>query len=177
LGEILRVKKLTAETRAILRRPLGKVVSGRRAVSLLKGKRNVVSVGDFCSGALLGGGVRPAVVIYDHRCLREPIGGALAARLDAYDGKALRVANPPGFITDELVTAVRKVLKRGRGKILVIGEEDLAALVVLIHALDGTPVVYGQPKRGMVLLEANGELRAKARAIFGKMKRAGAPSA
>ncbi len=151
-------------------------MSGRRAVSLLKGKRNVVSVGDFCSGALLRGGIHPAVVIYDHRCLREPVRGALAARLDAYDGKALRVANPPGFITDGLVTTVRRVLQRGRGKILVIGEEDLAALVVLIYARNGTPVVYGQPKRGMVLLEVDGELRAKARAIFGKMKRVGAPS-
>jgi hypothetical protein len=91
-------------------------------------------------------------------------------RLDAYDGKAIRATNPPGFITDELVEAVGKVLAAGKGKILVDGEEDLAALVVLMRAKDGAFVAYGQPNEGVVLIEVDAVVRKRAAAIFAKMK-------
>lgn len=166
------VKLLTRETREILGRPLGRVVSEAEAVSLLQGKKSIATIGDFCSAALLGNGVRPDIVIYDHRCLRAPAGREICTKLDGYDGGALRVKNPAGIITDGLVAAVKAALGRGAGKILVDGEEDLAALVVLMHAPDGMMVAYGQPKEGMVLIEASEKTREMALAIFEKMKSA-----
>lgn len=166
------VKILTKETREILGRPLGRVVSEAEAITLLRGRKSIATIGDFCSAALLGNGVRPDIVIYDHRCLRVPAGREICAKLDGYDGGAVRVKNPAGTITDGLVAAVKALLGRGVGKILVDGEEDLAALVVLMYAADGMMVVYGQPKEGMVVIEAGEKTREMACAIFEKMKRA-----
>ena len=103
--------------------------------------------------------------------MRKKVGEKMRAVLDGYGGKAVVVANPPGFITGMLVAEVRRALKRGKGKIFVEGEEDLAALVALMHAKNRTLVAYGQPRKGMVLIEVCPAMRRRARAIFGKMKK------
>jgi uncharacterized protein (UPF0218 family) len=43
--------------------------------------------------------------------------------------------------------------------VLVKGEEDLAALVVMMYAPNGTLIVYGQPDEGAVLVEENEDVR------------------
>lgn len=166
------MRRLTPETRRILRRPFGSVSRKVCPAKEFGGrKRILVAVGDFCAAKLIECGAQPDVIVYDHKCMRKPVGPRMRLLLDRYGKNAAVVANPPGFITGMLVDEVRRALKRGEGRIFVEGEEDLAALVALMHASNGTLVAYGQPKKGMVLVEVGPAMRKKARAIFEKMKK------
>ena len=171
MGEKRFMRRITPETRRILRRPLGKVEAGACVRPGSDRKGILVAVGDFCAFRLIKCGEKPDIVVFDHKCMRRNVGRETRAVLDRYMGKGVAVANPPGFITDMLVAEVKRALKKGRGKIFVEGEEDLAALVALMHAKCGTLVAYGQPKKGMVLVKVDSPIRRRARAIFEKMKK------
>jgi GTP-dependent dephospho-CoA kinase len=84
----------------------------------------------------------------------------------------VRVRNPPGTITDELEESVLEALKRQAGDILVEGEDDLAALVVLAYAPRGSVVVYGMPSKGAVIVNVTEEDRENARELLGRMEKA-----
>jgi uncharacterized protein (UPF0218 family) len=165
------VRKLTPDTRRALKRPLGKVFAGMREALLQVAGKHVVSVGDFCSYKLLRAGTRPDVVVYDHSCLRKPVSASVRNVLDGCGYRLVRAKNPPGTITAALVRAVRGALAHPKARVLVEGEEDLAALVALTYAKEGTVVAYGQPRKGVVLVEVGVRSRAKARRIYGKMKK------
>ncbi len=154
----------------MLHEPLGTLLGGDDALRRLRGFHGpVISVGDECSYTLIAHGIKPNVVIYDHRCMRARVGPVERKALDGYDGEAEVVVNPAGAISEELLAAVGKAVAKGKGKILVDGEEDLAALVAIIAAADGAVVLYGQPGAGVVLVEVNKKSKGMARAIYGKM--------
>lgn len=132
-------------------------------------KGKVVAVGDACAAGLILKGRRPALVIYDGKIMRAPAGKEVADAIAGFEGKELKVPNPAGYISDELVGAVKRALEGKAAKIFVDGEEDLAALVVMMFAPDGALVVYGQPNEGVVLIESREETRNKARRIYNKM--------
>ena len=164
------MRKLTGELRALLHKPLGELLGGDDALSRLRGFRGpVISVGDECSYALIAHGIKPDIVVYDHRCMRARVCAAERKALDGYDGEAEVVANPAGAISDELLAAVGRAVAKGKGKILVKGEEDLAALAAIMAAADGAVVLYGQPGAGIVLVEVNKKSRGMACAIYEKM--------
>jgi len=153
-----------------LKKPLGSVMGEAQAAERLSGLGGlVISVGDRCSHALIKMGIRPDIVIYDHMCMRKEVDAGTRRALDGYDGAAERVGNPAGNITDALRLAVENAVARGIGKILVDGEEDLAALVAIMAAPDGAAVLYGQPGEGIVLVEVDEKARRGARAIYGRM--------
>lgn len=170
------MKRLTAQTRAELKLPLGRIAdsSGAARAANLVGARGglVISVGDFCTLELLRCGVKPDVVIYDHLCKRKPDDKGMRGVLDAYDGKGVKVRNPAGTICDGLERAIEAALAKGHGKILVEGEEDLAALPAIMLAPECSLIVYGQPDEGAVLVEATEEKKTKAREIYSRMETA-----
>ncbi len=73
-----------------------------------------------------------------------------------------RVKNPPGHMTHSLVLAVKrainKIILTGKRKIIrVIGEEDLAGVPAILLSPLGSVVLYGQPGKGIVLVEVTEE--------------------
>ena len=72
------------------------------------------------------------------------------------------VGNPRGNITPSLMRAVDDAMRTGEGRILVKGEEDLATLYCIAVAPIGALVIYGQPKKGMVVVEVAKDSRKKA---------------
>jgi len=164
------VRKLTAKTRALLKKPVGTLMGDSKALAAIKGRGGgLIAVGDRCSHWLLLNGIRPDVVVYDHMCMRKQVDARTRTALDGYDGAAEVVTNPAGEITDALFGAVKAAVLRGRGKILVEGEEDLAALVAIMFAPDGAVVVYGQPDEGIVLVKIDKKAREMARAVYEMM--------
>lgn len=164
------VRKLTRQLRALLHKPLGIVLDLEGVLARLRRARGaVISVGDECSCALIASGAKPDVVVYDHRCMRARIDEGMRKVLDGYDGKAAVVANPAGTISDELFEAVGSAVAKAEGKILVDGEEDLAALVAIMLSKNGAVVLYGQPRAGIVLVRVNEKSRKVARAIYERM--------
>jgi uncharacterized protein (UPF0218 family) len=162
------MRRLNEELREELRRPFGRIVGDGELTREVKGKKPI-AVGDACAFAMLRDGVRPSLVIYDLKTKRNDVGEEVRHELETFCAKPRIVKNEPGTISDELVEAVKWGLGKDGACIRVEGEEDLAALVVLIEARDGRVVVYGQPNAGPVVVEVDGDLRARAKSIYGRM--------
>jgi uncharacterized protein (UPF0218 family) len=95
----------------------------------------------------------------------------LKERVEGMNGEMVVVSNPPGRITPGLVDEARKAMKRKRRtKMLVKGEEDLAALVCVALAPSGTCLVYGLPGEGMVLVKIDRETSTRAKSLIYAME-------
>jgi hypothetical protein len=165
------MRKLPESLREELRRPFGRVVNNDELVKALKNRKGLlITVGDGCSYELVKNGINPDIVIYDLRIKRKDVIGEVRDVLGKFDDGEIIVHNQPSVIMDELVESVKDVLERGQGKILVRGEEDLAALVVMMYAPNGAVVVYGQPDEGAVLVEMNDAVRNRAVRSFESME-------
>jgi hypothetical protein len=165
------MRKLPESLREELRRPFGRVVSNDELVKALKNRKGLlITVGDDCSYKLVKNGINPDIVIYDLRIKRKDVIGEVRDVLGKFDDGEIIVHNQPSVIMDELIESVKDVLEKGQGKILVRGEEDLAALVVMMYAPNGAVVVYGQPDEGAVLVEMNDAVRNRAVRSFESME-------
>ncbi len=163
--------RLPEAMREELRRPLGSLVKGPAVLTALNGARRVVTVGDYCTADLIERGRTPDLAVVDLKTKRTP--DPLRAKAFAqFPGRRIRVKNPAGEITHDLWRAVDEAFKTG-GRVLieVQGEEDLAALVCIAMAPDGSAVLYGMPDRGVVVVMASGRARAQALDILRRMDR------
>lgn len=71
----------------------------------------------------------------------------------------LIVANPPGAITPMLAKGIEVALRQKLIHIYVDGEEDLAAVVLLLLLPLGAVIYYGQPSEGLVRWEVTEEMK------------------
>lgn len=69
------------------------------------------------------------------------------------------VSNPPGVFSLQLIKVLEKALKQKTKHILVEGEEDLAAVAMVLLAPLNTQIYYGQPGEGIVEMIANESLK------------------
>jgi uncharacterized protein (UPF0218 family) len=165
------MRRLQETLRPELRRPFGKVVNNDELLRAIKDRKGLlISVGDECSYLLIKAGVNPDVVVYDLRIKRKDVIGDIRDVLGKFDDGGVIVHNQAGVIMDELIESIKDALEKGKGKILVKGEEDLAALVVMMYAPNGSLIVYGQPDEGAVLVEENEEVRNRAVRSFESME-------
>ncbi|HDM88464.1 MAG TPA: DUF359 domain-containing protein, partial [Candidatus Bathyarchaeota archaeon] len=83
-----------------------------------------------------------------------------------------RTRNPAGTITGESWKTIERAINcSGKTKVIVDGEEDLLTLVAVLSAPDGSIVIYGQPKRGVVVIEVNEKIKQRFHEIISEMKR------
>jgi len=144
-----------ARIRAELREPLGKLMPAS-SLRRLKGKKKmIIAVGDVTGKNLIGMKIIPDIWIYDGMVMRKPVKWELEFPTHI-------VGNPRSNITPSLMRAVDDAMRQGKGRILVRGEEDLATLYCIAVAPIGALVIYGQPKKGMVVVEVDKESRKKA---------------
>jgi len=76
----------------------------------------------------------------------------------------IRIENPAGIIRRELVTALEKSLPR----ICIIGEEDLAAVALVLLAPLNAAIYYGQPGEGIVEMIVTEELKERFYSVLRK---------
>lgn len=137
-----------------MKRPLGKLFTNTAAaVEYLQQLRPIrlIAVGDIVAVELLASGLRPDVVVADFKVMRGPVDDKTRRAIDAHEVRTVRVKNPASIITPELYSAFESI--QAPAKIIVEGEEDLAALPAVLTAPIGSVVAYGQPNEGMVLIE------------------------
>ena len=80
-------------------------------------------------------------------------------------------ADAAGRIVPEMVLGVQQAFKRvGATKMQVDGEEDLAAPVCAALAPLGSCLVYGMPKKGIVFVKIDEEVRDQARSLINSME-------
>jgi hypothetical protein len=144
-----------ARIRAELKEPLGKLASASSLKKLKSKKRMIIAVGDVVGRNLIKARISPSIWIYDGMVKRKPVRWELEFPTHI-------VGNPRGNITPSLMRAVDDAIRQGKGRIYVKGEEDLATLYCIAVAPIGALVIYGQPKKGMVVVEVGKESRKKA---------------
>jgi len=130
--------------------------------------RKLITVGDVVTANALRFGLRPWAAIVDGRAMRKPLPNALKAPWR----RRLVLRNPPGTISDEAWAIVGSAVREGDTLVLVDGEEDLLALLAIALGPEGAIVIYGQPGRGVVLVEVGEDSKKSVRDIIKKMKRA-----
>jgi len=126
----------------------------------------VISVGDVVSRNLVDYGFAPNVLIVDNVVMREPI-----QPITADADQTLHTVNPAGTITDEAWNTVKQAIElAGQTKVVVDGEEDLLTVPVVLSAPEGSLVVYGQPRVGLVCIKVTAETKAKMRLLVEEME-------
>ncbi|QLH74119.1 MAG: GTP-dependent dephospho-CoA kinase family protein [Methanomassiliicoccales archaeon] len=162
--------KLPEKMRRVLSMPFGELMTESEAMAAAKRCSKVVSVGDVVSLALVQNGILPHVAIYDNMTERVPM-TAFEHSAKNLPGKNVKVRNPPGMITPEMVSAVSKAMYSAHPtRIRVDGEEDLAGLVCAAIAPDSTCLVYGLPGKGIAVVEVDEKVRDNAKRMIYEME-------
>jgi uncharacterized protein (UPF0218 family) len=126
-------------------------------IPLIRGKQ-VYTVGDVVTHRLLQLGITPDIAIIDGHTMRSP-----CDRTPVIYAHCIRVKNPPGSLSDELMKGLKEALRHPQVMIFVDGEEDLAVIPLVIAANEGSVVLYGQPREGVVFRLVDLEAKEKAR--------------
>ena len=150
---------LPESMRAELKEPLGILLEGdpERTVeslrALLCNIRPVMfaTVGDYVSKNILESGLDPDIVVVDRRLMRIDV-----ELLDLGDRIKIKARNPQGTIDSDAWAAISEAVRlKNRAAVIVEGEEDLLVLPLISMMPAGSVIVYGQPGKGMVVVEAN----------------------
>lgn len=161
--------KLPGAMREDLKEPLGEIYTDSDALLAAAGEP-IVAVGDMVTYHLLEAGYRPDVAIVDGKTKRKRVEQTVWDAIGGFDDR-IDVANPQSTITDDLLEALATAIERSGSTVIVVdGEEDLASLPAVLAVPDGGSIVYGQPDEGMVLVPVNAEIRARCRALIGRMQ-------
>lgn len=152
------VYKLREDDLEVLRMVHGKLFEDDSSfvVWLDERKDPIVTIGDRVTFTLLSLGIVPDLAIIDMMERRRPIIEEHRRALD-YMSRELKCENPAGVVTKALWNAVSEGLREPPTRVVVSGEEDLAAIPVTMLAPLGSVVVYGIPGRGMVAYAINEE--------------------
>ncbi len=163
--------ELPESLREELARPIGELVSAWSLRKHIEGSPRVIAVGDVVTITLLQMKFEPDVAVFDYKTQRSEDYRA-KERIARMGGRLVKVDNPPGKITRALWRAVREAVSaKDRVKIEVRGEEDLAALVAIATAPEGARVIYGLPRKGLMVVQVDRASRALAEAAIRKMAR------
>lgn len=157
-----------------MKAPLGTLIRGSFNETMKKlreliEKENppkVISVGDVVSENLTKHKISTHVLIVDNKVMRVPVQPILVKT-----DRTFYVKNPPGTLSDEACSAVKKAMNQTQQtKVVVDGEEDLLTLVAILGAPTGSVVVYGQPHEGIVAVKITEEKKREIREIVDAMK-------
>ncbi len=168
--------KLTEALREKLKAPFGTLYKGKGAdclnkvVSRLGKPVKIISIGDVTTYYLLKAGIVPDMCLVDNITMRIPVDHEIRKGTAHESFKDVRVDNPPGVVTEELMDAIRDNMNsRVPVRIFVNGEEDLAVIPACLYAPVGSVVIYGQPNEGVVVVPVTEEKRKETKAILEQM--------
>ena len=161
---------LSPEELHLLRNPFGilihdNFVTKRKIKAILKNTKQVISVGDCTTDRLISFDIIPDILVIDGIERRTKRSHGLNSKIMA--AKELHCSNPPGSISEEAFLVLYQALAMpGPVKVIVNGEEDMLALPIIAIADDKAVVLYGQPLEGMVVVNINPEMQAKAKNLM-----------
>lgn len=167
-------RALTEELREEFKEPFGRLVEGsdRSAVAdeTWTDDAPVIAIGDIVTHSLLEAGHVPKASVIDDRSMREETGRELREAVRGRFDRVIEARNPPGHLTADLDDAVRDAVEGpGTAQVVVDGEEDLAVMPAVLHAETGSRVLYGQPDRGVVVVEVTEERKREIKRLVDRM--------
>ena len=157
-----------------LKEPFGRLLPGTPAKTMFAlnqiisqtRPRRIAAVGDVVSRETLVAGITVNLRIIDHISMRKP-----TAAFNLRVRKTYRIENPPGFIALPAWETIKQAMKEDEALIVVEGEEDLLALPCIVESPDNSLVLYGQPSKGLVVVDTNPEVKNEASLILSRMSR------
>jgi uncharacterized protein (UPF0218 family) len=168
--------RLTPALRDRLKEPFGRLYRGkgyeclRDIVKSLKNSPKIISIGDVTTYYLLKAGIVPDMCIVDDRTMRLPVDLEVKKGTAHESFKDVRVKNPPGVVTRELIDAIKNNMGSKKPvRILVDGEEDLAVIPACEYAPVGSVVLYGQPNEGVVAVTVTAEKKRETLSLMEQM--------
>jgi GTP-dependent dephospho-CoA kinase len=165
---------LPQEKRIELKDPLGDLWIGdvetnlERLLNFLAHYKPVclATVGDFVSYNILAADIHPDIVVVDHKIMRKSIDP-----ID-FEREFVNVPNTPGTINSRAQSVLYQAAKECEHlAVIVDGEEDLLVLPLMAFMPNGSVIIYGQPREGMVVITLNDERRSWADNFMRKMHR------
>ncbi|ABS54765.1 Protein of unknown function DUF359 [Methanoregula boonei 6A8] len=161
---------LPDESRQLFKDPFGTLHRDIGTVLPELAGRTIYSVGDVVTHSLQQNGITPAIAVVDGQTMRSP-----CIKMPEIAGPCIHVKNPPGTITDELVSALTHAVDHTPVTILVDGEEDLAVIPLVIAAPLSSIVIYGQPNEGVVLRIVDDQAKTAARRLLTQFTKTESP--
>ena len=160
--------RMVEELKEELKNPLGKVILEDELLDEIGNAEVIVSIGDMCTLTLNEFGIKPKISIIDFQIERK---SRKELKEKFSSNSNIKVNNPRGYITDELWDAIEMAYKKENNTIIEVnGEEDLATLPAVILAPKSSIVVYGLPKKGIVIVDTNEEVKEKVKKVLKKME-------
>lgn len=157
---------LPQSLRTAFKDPFGPIYT-EPATLLADAGRPIITVGDVVTYTLEQAGHKPAISLVDGKTEREAVSQEIA---DAVGTGEITVSNPQGTLTAALFEAIVDAVGRDHPvRIVVEGEEDLAAVPAVLAAPVGATVVYGQPGEGMVAIDVTDSVQDEFRELLSKM--------
>lgn len=95
------------------------------------------------------------LAIYDQKRQRKLVSSNIIDQLNP----DLKTTNPAGAISPDLITSLQTILASHKKHLLVDGEEDLAAVALIMLTPLETIIYYGQPQQGLVMMKVTEELK------------------
>jgi uncharacterized protein (UPF0218 family) len=145
---------LPEEHRRLFKEPFGILYNSIDEILPLIAGKEVYAVGDVVTHNLQKNGINPTVAVVDGYTMRTP-----CSRMPAVHGNCIKVKNPAGTLTDDLIRALDHAVSNPPATIVVEGEEDLAVIPLVLSAHEGAVILYGQPHKGVVLRTVTREAR------------------
>src|SRR5712692_8631780 len=157
-----------------LKEPFGKLLPGTPAKTMSElnsiihqtQPRRIAAVGDVVSRETLVAGIKVDLRILDHISMRRP-----TTAFNLKVKKTYHVKNPAGVITLEAWDTIKRAMKDEEALIIVEGEEDLLALPCIVESPSNSLVLYGQPSKGLVVVDTNPKVKNEASLILSRMTR------
>jgi len=144
--------------REFLKKPIGKVLSEKEFSR--KSLDNLVAVGDIVSETAIRHGFKPELIIFDKKEKRKPVKPEIVKLLKKYGALSFKCRNSAGVLClDAWKTVANALSAESPARLEIDGEEDLLALAVLFLAPSNYNLIYGQPGKGIVLVEITDELK------------------
>lgn len=166
--------KLPQELRSILKRPIGKLLTGtppqiaRKLNKILKLEKppKTIVVGDSSAKNLLAARITANLYIVDCKVMRKTV-----EPFTLKNAETIQVKNPPGMITAKAWKVISDAVNSTKQVIInVDGEEDLLTLATILCAPENAIVVYGQPHRGLVIVKTSNWKKKQINRILKLMK-------
>jgi GTP-dependent dephospho-CoA kinase len=160
---------LPEEHRKLFQEPFGELYRNLDEVIPKISGCSIYAVGDIVTHNLQKKGITPAIAVIDGHTMRLP-----CRKTQVVHGECLRVKNPAGTLTDDLIRALEYAIEHPPVTVIVEGEEDLAVIPLVIAAPERAVILYGQPHQGVVLRKVNSEAKNIARQFLSRFVRSGA---
>lgn len=151
-------KRLKEGIRKKLKKPFGKIIKADKS---LGAKPNIITVGDVSTLTFNSLKIPRKLSIVDFLTDRKRVYDSLYDIGFTFPNPSEVVKNHSGQISKPLILAISKMLKSTQSNhvILVDGEEDLAAICAIMLAPIPSTLFYGQPMKGLVMVEVDIEAK------------------